>query len=714
MPGRGADGPRHQGTEARTRRRLGSGDLSGEPRIGDTGGMLPEDGHSESVRADRPGLEGVRDAAGEEGARASTPKPDEIRIDGKIGTDPEELKRWANHVVAGKPIEHMEIADLRALIEAVQAHPEAKLAPMRGEGASQENEQECGPVACLDVRVGRVLRSDLSGLCIRIRLTIATTLHADASFAGATFEDRASLDGTTFRHWAWFDGAAFKAFVSFSRATFSAGISFDGTLFENSVYFDSATFANTSSFEGAQFWGMASFTHTFFATQASFKLATFIGPTLFDYATFTRKATFEGVSFSNLASFRGTLFARRSRFGDTFFHQGVVGDLRAVNASDARAALMDARRRHSPWIIVGAWQERESRLASLIAAHQETPWEKHDPVPGVFYRACRAVARPVVILRELWPLHRENKAFWRVLRQMIRSRLIYGAVGWNLVRALGRLSILNRVSLVALIAVPVLAAAYGAAQKIVTAPNGASAPVWIKWFARAVGGSPHLSETLALTFFASVLVTIGLLIYQAFAPDTIKQRDEDEHVRDLETRYSDENPSLRGDGLRRSIERLEDQAKVRPNRHPSFVKHHGDMIWIPPRDKPEWFKDDDLEEAPFRARVREALREARDRLGQPADDASLDEAMKKLDIIPPKQRSGFVPGAERARICIEEGARAEYWLKAHEKIGWAWMSLVCYLLGIAILLVILFIQCRSVARAAWWPEATQDATRSTG
>lgn len=726
--------------------------------------MLPEDGHSESVREDKPVIEGVRDAPGEEGARASAPKLDDIRIDGRIGTDPEELKHWAAHVVAGNPIEHMEIADLRALIEAVQEHPEARLVPERG-----ESDEEIDELTRLEISGGRVLSVECQGLQIRVSLVAETAFAQRAHFAHASFLGGASFENAVFQELAWFEGAHFESEAIFRMASFERDARFVEAVFDGSritrqrplkkkrrassrgqresATFDAATFKGPASFRESVFLGQASFVDTIFMSAALFGRALFRENPWFSHTTFADNALFAGAAFGNGAqfedsniagpltfdhavfegpvsfersvlggetSFAGTVVASEVSFEDLVLNGDVLGDFRSMDVSRARAVLIDTRRRHSPWVVIGAWQERESRLASLIAAHREKPWERLDPVPGMLYRACRAAARPAVVLRELWGMHRENRAFWRVLRQMVRERLVHGAVGWNLVRALGRLSILNRVSLVALIAVPVLAAGYIAAQKIVAESEGEQVPIWIRWVARAIGGSPHLSETLALAFFASVLVTLGLLVYQTFAPDTIKLRDEDEHVRDLETRYSDEKSSLRGDGLRRSIERLEDQAKVRPNRHPSFVKHHGDLIWIPPRDKPEWFKDDDLEEEPFRARAREALHESRERLGQPTDDASLDEARKTLDIIPPKQRSGFVPGAERARICIEEGARAEYWLKAHEKIGWAWVSLVCYLLGIAILLVILFIQCRSVARAAWWPEATHHATRSTG
>lgn len=667
--------------------------------------MLPEDGHSESVREYKPVIEGVRDAPGEEGARASAPKLDDIRIDGRIGTDPEELKHWAAHVVAGNPIEHMEIADLRALIEAVQKHPGAKLAPA---------DAMPGVATAIVIREGRVRVCDCGSLDIQAGLFVTTMFQGNTSFQSAFFGQAVS-----------FLGSVFKGPVSFTAATFLADANFESVVFGERCTFDFATFRAESSYVWARFGAGVSFEQATFRGRFSFDLAgvlgwcffdrsEFCGPSTFEAARFHSGASFDGVSFRSEAVFSEAVFASTTQFGPTIFDGNVYGDLRSTDTSKASATRLDTRRRHSPWIMIDAWREREAQLAARIASHQERPWDDLPSAPGFAYRVLRAIARPIIVLSELSAIHRRNRSLGRVLRQVVRSRVVHGTVGWNLVRALGRLSILNRVSLVALIAVPVLAAAYGAAQKIVAGPNGAAAPVWIKWFARAIGGSPHLSETLALTFFASVLVTIGLLIYQAFAPDTIKQRDEDEHVRELEARYSDENPSLRGDGLRRSIERLEDQAKVRPNRHPSFVKHHGDLIWIPPRDRPEWFSDDDLDEESFQTDVRVALIDSLSLLNRPTDGASLDQETKRLRTVPPKQRPGYVPAAERARICIEEGARAEYWLKAHEKIGWAWVSLVCYLLGIAILLVILFIQCRSVARAAWWPEATQDATRSTG
>ena len=64
---------------------------------------------------------------------------------------------------------------------------------------------------------------------------------------------------------------------------------------------------------------------------------------------------------------------------------------------------------------------------------------------------------------------------------------------------------------------------------------------------------------------------------------------------------------------------------------------------------------------------------------------------------------GCIPGAERARIAIEEGARAEYWMKSRQELGWAWATWACYGAGLIILAGILLRQGWNVARAAgWW------------
>ena len=57
---------------------------------------------------------------------------------------------------------------------------------------------------------------------------------------------------------------------------------------------------------------------------------------------------------------------------------------------------------------------------------------------------------------------------------------------------------------------------------------------------------------------------------------------------------------------------------------------------------------------------------------------------------------------EVKKSVIEEGAKAEYWLKSREKIGAVTVSFGFYLIGVGFLLAILAIQVRNVWRAAGW------------
>lgn len=83
-----------------------------------------------------------------------------------------------------------------------------------------------------------------------------------------------------------------------------------------------------------------------------------------------------------------------------------------------------------------------------------------------------------------------------------------------------------------------------------------------------------------------------------------------------------------------------------------------------------------------------------------APDGDAPEISTEADEAKHSDRLGIVPGAERRRIVIEEGARAEYWLKSREKIPAAWVSFALYLAGIVLLLWIVAIQLDNVGQAA--------------
>mgnify|MGYP000552793715 CR=1 FL=1 len=418
-----------------------------------------------------------------------------------------------------------------------------------------------------------------------------------------------------------------------------------------------------------------------FAGNAVFNGASFAGFAWFDGASFEGDAGFDDASFKGDAGFTRASFARAAGFDRARFAGGVAGDLRGVSVRDSVFRLPRPKPEESRWTPAG--------MAGRL---------------------------------------------WWIAEEWARVKF-----GWKHVRALGQLSILARVSLVALIAVPLLAAVWPAVQAFASAYHrevaetrlqvdrllheveraadaapltadvetrvlGATASVeraadaWGARLAELLAEDPALGTTLALTFFAAVAVTLGLLLYQIACPPEVKAHDEDDFVQRTHARYSDAGDVRRRDGLGRSIEQLEEIAERRSDRHRSFVKHGRVTVWVPPREKMEWFDDSNL---PNHEKIAEAVTR------KPDDTRSDVELVtpsvpERTEFVLYQERDGFMPGAERARIVIEEGAKAEYWLLCRTNGKRARLSFGLYVVGIGFLLAILVIQCVEVARAAWW------------
>lgn len=590
---------------------------------------------------------------------------DGVKIVGRIGTDPAELSSWADRIVDnGETLKDLEIADLRLLIEAVQAHPRVKLAPIRERGVAVSY-YEVKNTTELRIDGGRVVRAEFGvrssaeskGLDIRVLLFAATTFAGGADFDRASFAGWADFTGASFAGRADFGGASFAGWAHFDRASFADWAAFGGASFASWAGFGEASFAGGVGFDGAHFADVAGFDWASFAGGAVFNWASFVGVAGFAGASFAGQARFGGASFAGRADFTLASFAGQACFGGASFAGWVFGDLRACTVRDG--SINDPPFIRSPGI---------TRVRVVM----------------------RAFAR--------WARH-----IWSWLR--------HGPISWQLVRALGGLHILNRASIVALILVPILSAVYVGLQHYVVDASSTYSPglsAWGKLVIHIVGEHPHLGRTLAFTFFASVFVTLGLLIYQAFADDTVKELTEAQHVRDVDGRYPEESRQ-RNDGLRRALDKLREQSKRRQGAHMSFVKHHGELIWMPPRERIDWFEDQTL---PTLESLQQVVNKA---------NAKRAQGDKLSPAIDPKLRDGYVPGAERARICIEQGARAEYWLLAHTRVFWAWVSLLLYLAGIGCIMWVLVIQCHRVGKAAgWWsveqahPSVTPDAARPSG
>jgi len=660
---------------------------------------------------------------------------DEVPIDRHIGDDPAELWNVADEVVHRKVITNAEIKSLRKLIEAVEAHPDARLAPPRDQRPADWKPPPAGapePLTCLQIEGGVIRYGDCQALDVRLTLRCSARFEGHARFDGASFAGKARFDGASFAGKARFDGASFAGeawfgasfagSASFVRASFAGNASFHGASFAGKARFNEASFTGAAQFAWASFAGEASFYEVSFAGEALFNEASFTGAAQFTKASFAGKASFPGarfaeevsfyeVSFAGAAWFAGARFAREASFYGASFAGRVDGDFRCAELPTAR---------------FGEEAQEYIKGRAGKAKGAESP------------SLDRTLGRRARIPRlKSWVSPPASRQF-----------------GWKTVRGLGQLSILTRVSLIALIAVPVIAAfwpavraAAGAYHRYVGESHAAMDRVlletrkvatdgtiplpaeiqsrlesavkqmekasdrWHDQVDQIVKESPHMGMTLVFTFFAAVAVTFGLLLYQVRAPEEVPKFDEDAFIDRAHRRYPEEATD-RNDGLRRAIENLERIAERRPDRHKSFVKHHGDTIWVPPREMIEWF-DDLMEEpkAPVASPGKAGAPEGEPSAAVNAAGPPVLSGQTGSNVVPVSgtigPRSGQVPGAERRRIVIEEGARAEYWLKSRENLRSAGFSFALYLIGIVCLLIGLCIQMWRVVQAAGWflPEA---------
>ncbi|MBO6739065.1 MAG: pentapeptide repeat-containing protein, partial [Phycisphaerales bacterium] len=566
------------------------------------------------------------------------------------------------------------IEDLRALIEAVQAHPDAVLhrsgEPVKndfisGEGVFDQNGKKIGDgrgATRVALRGCLIATADLSGLDITCTLMCRSRFAGFAWFENARFAGDAWFENARFAGDAWFENARFAGGAWFDDARFGGGAGFSGARFDGVAWFGDARFGGGAWFGGARFGGDAGFGGARFARGAGFGGARFGGG-----------AWFGGARFRGDAGFGGTVFLTGAHFAEAIInaHAGVTGDARHI---DARAIILES-------VYPAANTTQIPRLRDRVLA-----WA------GALCRGLKTQRVP-----------------------------------WTSVRAISEFSILSRISVLALILVPPIASAWPAIRAGIVGYNESvedasrrfvdaseslrdaaagleghervgelvsgverSIGAWSDRFGRMTIDSQDLPLSLAITFFAAALVTGGRFIYQMRAPDRIKQHSEEDFVEWMHTRYDDEAPD-RDDGLRRACESLRAIAKQLPERHANFVQHHEETIWIPPKEHIEWFTD--LELPPPEP-------DSEDSETQDLDSGEASERTQPEKSKTPRYPEGYLPAPERARIAIEEGATAEYLLRSRENPISALMCFIMYASAMVLLIWILAIQGLSVLRAS--------------
>ncbi len=585
-----------------------------------------------------------------------------------------EYPRLADAIVRGEAVEFCIIEDLRALIVAVQAHPDALLHRIsepdkdgfihsegvfdqRGEKIGDEHEAtQITLLGCL------IETANSSGLDITCTLVSRSRFGGEAGFDGACFGGLAEFDHARFGEGTGFRGARFGWDAWFGDARFDGDARFSGARFGRDAWFGEARFGGHARFGGARFGRIAGFDH-----------ARFDGHARLGGARFDGYARFVGARFGGNTWFDDTVLLTGARFSEAILNAraAFTGDARHI---DARGIVLES-------VYPKGDMHQPARLRDRVRA-----WA------GALFR-----------------------------------RLKTQRVPWTSVRAISEFSILSRISVLALILVPPIASAWPAIRAGIVGYNESvedasrrfvdaseslrdaaagleghervgelvsgveqSIGAWSDRFGRMTIDSQDLPLSLAITFFAAALVTGGRLIYQMRAPDRIKQHSEEDFVEWMHTRYDDEAPD-RDDGLRRACESLRAIAKQLPERHANFVQHHEETIWIPPKEHIEWFTD--LELPPPEA-------DSEDSETQDLDSGEASERTQPAKSNSPRYPEGYLPAPERARIAIEEGATAEYLLRSRENPISALMCFIMYASAMVLLIWILAIQGMSVLRAS--------------
>jgi len=171
--------------------------------------------------------------------------------------DPGEIPALANAIVRGASLTHCIIPDLRALIDAVQAHPDAKLARaeedadgfLRRTGVFDRsgNEVEGDPTS-VNLRGCVVESCDLSDLDSGVTLEARCRFAGDARFAGARFAEDALFVNLR---------VAQRARLTFERVRFEKSVAFDEATIRGRVFFTNATLDERLTFHGADFGSKA-------------------------------------------------------------------------------------------------------------------------------------------------------------------------------------------------------------------------------------------------------------------------------------------------------------------------------------------------------------------------------------------------------------------------------------------------------------------------
>lgn len=574
------------------------------------------------------------------------------------------LGELAEAILRGASVAHARVAELRELIEAVCGVPVERV---------DELQEEMRRVV-----EGRVVRNDVtrSGGWHDVAEWVRQNVDAERSSVGVVelvggevqsavclglYVACALSVSSAFIRGGLFDDANFVGYARFSTSHFREDARFARVIFGSHARFNRVNFVAQASFHRTEFSKSAWFARARFHVSALFHWTTFAEQVDFNSATFCGETWFYRVRFDRLARFAETRFSGSVWFNGVSFESSVWFS----------HALFDA------------YVDFHDTSFGLEAAFENALFDR-----GLWgdFRLCDVRSARVY----------EGRWGWRrFVRRVLNP--------WVGVSRVGRLRFLAGTSLAGVLVVPLPASGWAVLHEVLA---GVSVPEegggwWavVVRFLKAYVEPEALPLTLVLVFLAAACVALGQLVYQLFCPGRVQERDEDAFVAWFLERYKGDGID-RDDGLRRACDALKDRSRRFGwvGADANLVRHHGDVVWVPGSDSLAWYEDVD-----FGAKLRalEARSES-EALIEPVSEEEWADARREAE----RRPDGYVSGGERARVAMEEGARAEYWLMAREGVFAGFAGFVLYFVGLGLLLWVLGLQAMYVLEAArvslWW------------
>lgn len=397
-------------------------------------------------------------------------------------------------------------------------------------------------------------------------IAVGTRFEEGVSFEDTLFESLADFRGVILDNLVSFQSTKFPNGAVFVRARIGPGSSFSRSVFGLLANFTAATLGNNVEFERTSFADIAIFNEARFGDQSSFRDAIFGTSASFVLASFRDGTCFDFASFADKAAFTGATFGAKASFQGVTFTPFVSFD----NARFGPAGGLDGVVVRSIKPVASAWGDR-------------------------FAAWCDAPRR------------------WFVVN-----------TSWNFVRTAGESAILNRVSMLALIIVPLVAGAWPAVRAVVHgyalglgeaqgAYESARANLLLEasrmtarlpvspaadvpaivgrldeqvssiaaHLQEAATGPVSLSISWGLLFFGALAVVLGRTVYGWAAPEYVRARGRNDTIlADAETFRAAKDQ--RRDLILRAITRLQQAAFELPEvRHPCFVSRHGRAVLVP-------------------------------------------------------------------------------------------------------------------------------------